>query len=235
MEPGLARGETSVEDLRLAFRKLKSHGCVVLVCGDLPGPVQRVVSRRVMGDPSLRRVRFLALLTAPGTVDEWFPGAVSAADADVRVLDFSDRTRGVAARPDRRSTGTDREPPGRRPAHGAVVEELAASVSELTRERELAPEQLRVVVVPVDTRPTGRGSRAVLDLLSLLDSLDGMSYVFVPGRSVSDLAPEFRERADACIDVRADCVDDPEHRWIISGDVTGDVVETEWIPVEPGA
>lgn len=231
MEPGLARGETSIEDLRIAFRTLKARGCAVLVCGDLPGPVQRQVSRRVMGDPSLRRVRLLALLAAPETVDEWFPGAVSAADDDVRVLDFSDRTRGVAAWPDRRSTDADHA--GRRPGHGAVVEELACSVSELTRGRDLAPEHLRVVVTPVDNCCTGRGSRAVLDLLCLLDSLDGMGYVFVPGAGVADLAPEFRERADACIEVRTECVGGPEHRWIIPGDVAGTAVETDWILVEP--
>ena len=221
MVPPVSRGVSSVDELNAALYRLKRDGCTVLVGGDVPELVQRVFSRRVMGEPGVYRLRILALLGRTPDPDDWFPGLVTARSNDSHLVDLQDYDRNMAAV----APQVEEPLPARNAEHVAgTVEE---SVEGFLRDRYPLPEELRLVAAP------GHGqlasTRTIHELVEVLADIEGVTYLVLPERSPRTIDDNVLEQVDAFVMVRPRYPGEPEHRWIIFEEG----IETGWLPLKP--
>ena len=217
------RGDGPTDELKSAFKRMKAAGCTVLVTGELSEPAQRQITRRVMGDPRMDRARVLALLGQAPDADEWFPGDVTSADPDAHVIEIEDEDRSAAA-----ASAPDELPP--LPERSDLAGDLANRIDTILEGRNLLPPQLRVVVAPAYYDPSAE--ETIVQLVSVLNRIDGMTFLYLPRASVDELDPAVTGRVDGIIDIRTKHADEPEHRWIVMEDGLDEKIETEWFPVE---
>lgn len=238
MRRGVLR-EGSTGRLIETLERLKAEGCSVLVAGELPEPVQRLVSQRLLGDQHLDRVRILTLLGPTSDVDGWFPGQVSASSArsyviSRRNLDRSATATSSGASPfgspeadsDLPTPGDGTDAPG--PEHGpGVAGAVADDLGPILEEWDVPPTRLRLVIAPANgERPDDETARSFVESMN---ATDGMAYLFLPGADVFELAPDLTDRVDAVIEVRTRRPGVPEHRWIVPEERAA----TDWMPVQP--
>ena len=220
----------------------------MLVVGELPEPIQQLVSQRVLGDQHLDRGRILALLGPTSGIDGWFPGQVSASSAGSYVIDRPDLDRSATASssvenafgfPEVDSDFSTSEVDSDLPASGdesdaatsgadpGVAGAIAEELDPILDQWDVRPTRLRLVITPANgERPDDETTEAVVESMKVTD---GMAYLFLPGTDVFDLDDELTSRVDAVIEVRTRRPGDPEHRWIIPQEE----VATEWMPVLP--
>ena len=221
MESASFRGGGPVDDLSDALGHLKKAGCSVLVVGDLAGPVQRLVSKRVMGEPGLDRVRILATVGRLSGASEWFPGHVSTASSDSHVIDLEGFDRSTA------STST-REDAIRPDVTSDAVERFDVRLQAALEEHpDTKPEELRVVIAPASY--SSLSDETIDEFIASVNAVDGLTYLFLPGKQIWDLETEWADRVDALMDVRTDHLGTPEHRWVI----LDERLESGWLPVQP--
>ena len=245
MRRGVLR-EGSAERLTEILDRLKSEGCSVLVAGELPEPVQQLVSQRVLGAQHLDRVRVLTLLGPTSDVDSWFPGQVSATAAQSYVIDRWDLDRSVAVssvggafgpsqadsdsltpgdESDSLTSGDESDSTGAEDGPG-VARAVADDLDSILGEWDVPPTRLRLATTPANgERP---GDEAIRAFVESMNATEGMAYLFLPGMGVFELDPDVTDRVDAVIEVRTRRPGAPEHRWIIPEEE----VMTGWMPVE---
>lgn len=207
-----------MDELQGAFRRLKRRGCSVLVVGELSEPAQRQVSRRVMGAPELDRLRILVLLGRTPEADGWFPEGVSPSATGSHVIEIEDAGRSAAAT-------VEETPP--LPERPDLAGDLAERFDAILDQRDTSPGEVRVVIAPAYYDPSA--GELLERLGSLMNLIDGMTYLFLPRAAVDDLDPALTDTVDALVEVRTKRAGEPEHRWIL----LEENLETEWIPVQP--
>lgn len=233
MYSAIFRGDGPVDDVRSAFMRMKATGCTILVVGELSEPAQCQLSRRVMGEPNMDRTRILAQLGQPSDVESWFPGDVTPESDDSHVIEIEDAGRSASA-----AAASSSEEPSPLPERSDLASELAERIDAILEGRDLEPPELRVVAASAYYDPSA--GQTIEQLVSVLNLIDGMTFLFLPRASVDDLDSALTDRVDALIDVRTKHADQPEHRWILFDeeleknlDADENGFKTEWLPVDP--
>ena len=221
MLPSSSRGGVSVDKLNAALFRLKRDGCTVLVGGDVPELVQRVFSRRVMGEPGAHRLRILTLLGRTPDPDDWFPSSITVQSKHSHLVDLQDADRNMAAvAPQIEESLPTRDAE-------SVAETVEQSVEGFLRDRYPLPEELRLVAAP------GHGqlasTKTIHELVEVLAEIEGVTYLVLPERSPRTIDEGVLEHVDAFVMVRPRYPGEPEHRWTIFEEE----IETGWLPLKP--
>ena len=207
------------DELRSVFEGLKQRGPQILVTGDVPEGVSRRATRRLLGHPSERRRRILALTDSDAPADRWLPSTVD--ETDDRVAVVRDRTlRGAAAA--RAPTNDDDD------SLAAKVEaEIAAWVDEDSPPK---PSVLRVGVYSLESLLETNGVEAVRSLTYRLTGTvrraRGMGHYHLPRGPESQAVEDLRYVFDAHLELRESGAG-AKQRWHIPGRGT-----TRWVALD---
>ena len=212
-------------DFESYLRALKRHGCNLLVTGEAGRDVFAAMTSRLMGAPSGRRQRLLALTNARASdAGSLLPGEVGVEDPDVTVFEYSTSTRAAATEAP--------SPHASSPTREEIFEFQDDICDAIDAESdELAPGELRVGVVNLcpfvheyETETVAEFTRTVG---SAVLRARGMAHYCLPTSAhkpiVADLQPEF----DARIEIRQGNAGLPMHRWYVPEyDIT-----TPWVEI----
>lgn len=199
-------------DFGAFLRALKRHGCNLLVTGEASEDVFAAMTRRLLGSPSERRIRLLALSDAtPDDAERLLPGDLGVGDPEIRVLDHSSATRNAAVdRPSGAST-----PP--RSDLVAFQDRIHDAIRRIETEEDLAPAELRVGVVTLCPFVSDCGAETAAEFARTVGSAvleaRGMAHYQLPAADDAPIVEELQPEFDARIEVRKGNGQTAMHRW----------------------
>lgn len=210
-------------DFESFLRALKRHGCNLLVTGEAGEEAFAAMTRRLLGVPSQRRVRLLALTNARiENVERLLPDGIGATGRGVEVLRHGSAVRGTAA--------TDISPGTSSPPQSELVA-FQDDVCDAVGTEGLTPGELRVGVVNLCPFVSDYGTEAVAEFARTVGSevlrAHGMAHYCLPAVDDAPVVAELQPEFDARIEVRKGNDSPPTHRWHVpQHDLT-----TPWVEI----
>lgn len=204
-------------DAVAAFEDLKRRGPQVLVIGDVPEPVSRRATRRLLGHPEEDRRRLIALTDSGVDSDDWFPSHLGTDAPDVTVVQDDRRSMDLPAedRADGKSEWLSR----------AVEEEIRAwlDVGNETPRPAVLRFGLYSLATLVDAHDVRTVRRQCYRLTGAVRRARGMGHYHLPRDPADSDVADLRYIFDARLELRNDA-GEAQQRWHIPG--TG---STRWV------
>ena len=208
------------DSLQETFRELKRRGPQVLVTGDVPEPVSRRATRRLLGHPDEDRYRVFALTDSDADGKAWFPRGYAPADDEVTLIGEHE-LRGSAV------VGGSLDDGAEDTLLGRIDDEIRGC---RPTDGTLAPATLRVGVYSLETLLETHGIEAVRRLAYHLTGevrrARGMGHYHLPREPRSAAVDDLQFVFDARLELRtAEAA--PEQRWHLPGHGT-----TNWVALD---
>ena len=236
------RFEEDLESFTQLLHKLKSHGCSVLLAGDVPRELFTEASAKLLGADDERRYRVLAVTDATAdSVAERLPDpevTPRPLTQTTHVLNHAGTLRSITAATSTRTppklagvTETrvvDPELEGLQNALFDAIDDFALGSGRVS------PGDVRVGIDSLEPLIEFYGTEQVRDCLDAIGRYvrthDAMAHFVLPEPYESETTSELAAEVDAVVELRlADSADDrtAEQRWL----VPNRDIRTDWIPL----